>query len=86
MRQVEGAGDHHLLSTYSSPCYWVTNVYNYGLWQRSESGQPWGGADGGDKARQRESQSRIKNVVFEFVLRGSVLLPENLRAHLQLSV
>jgi hypothetical protein len=73
MRQVERVGDKHLLSTYSSSCFWVTTAYNYGLWQRSESGQPWGGADGGDKAQQKRIVEEYKKVVFEFVLRGSLL-------------
>jgi hypothetical protein len=30
VRQVEWAGIHHLLSPFSSPCFGVTCVYNYG--------------------------------------------------------
>jgi hypothetical protein len=32
MQQVEGAGVQHFLSTFSSPCFGVKTVYNYGHW------------------------------------------------------
>ena len=36
MQQVELAAAQYVLSTYSSPCFSVKIVYNYGLWQNKQ--------------------------------------------------